>query len=146
MRALHRRLDNRSIYLHFVSDILNEGRFDDARFYVREDVITHGGPPGQEAGLAGFIAALKRLRSAFPDLTAVATQIVAEGDQVVGRFEVRGTHRGDYLGIAPTGKPVEYEEIAIVRLAGGRIAEHWAVADAKTLLNQIGAPPSGAAA
>lgn len=145
MRPLPRRLDNRSIYLHFVSDVLNEGRFDDARFYVHEDVVTHGGPPAREEGLAGFVAALKRLRSAFPDLTAVATHIVVEGDQVVGRFEVRGTHRGHFMGVAPTGKPVEYEEIAIVRLAGGKIAEHWAVTDANTLLNQIGAAHGAAA-
>jgi predicted ester cyclase len=142
MRALPRRLDNRSIYLHFVSEVLNDGRFDDAASYVHPDVVTHNGMPGQAPGLDGLVAALRRFRSAFPDLTAVATHIIVEGDQVVGRFEVRGTHRGEFMGIPPTGKPVEYEEIAIVRLAGGKIIEHWAVADAMTLLNQIG-PPEG---
>jgi predicted ester cyclase len=64
---------------------------------------------------------------------------IAEGDKVVVRNTVTGTHLGEYLGIAPTGRRVEYDEIFILRLAGGRIAETWGVVDMLAQLRQLGA-------
>jgi predicted ester cyclase len=106
-------------------------------------VVSHNPFPGQVPGIAGFVAALQAFRIAFPDLHATATHYIAEGDKVVGRFEVRGTHQGDFMGLAPTGRPIHYEEIAIVRLAGGRIIEHWAVADALAIMQQLGKSENG---
>lgn len=135
--------DNKAIYLRFVEEVLNGGNFSVASSYLAPEVKTHNGLPGQDPGVDGFVAALKSFHGAFPDLNVKVTHSVAEGDQVVGRFEVTGTHRGSFLGMAATGRKVHYEEIAIVRMAEGRIAEHWSVADALAILQQLGMSENG---
>lgn len=135
--------DNKAIYLKFVEEVLNGGNFSVAATYLAPDVTTHNGFPGQEPGLDGFVAALKAFHGAFPDLRATVTHAIAEGDLVVGRFEVSGTHRGAFLGMPGSGRQVRYEEIAIVRMADGKIAEHWSVADALAILQQLGMSETG---
>jgi predicted ester cyclase len=71
--------------------------------------------------------------------------VIAEGDKVVCRNTVTGTHLGEYRGLPPTGKPVAYNEIFIARFAGGRIAEIWGVADVFAQLRQLGLIPVGLA-
>ena len=83
-----------------------------------------------------------RLLSAFPDLRVTVEDLIAEGDKVVARDTVTGTHRGEYMGIAPTGKSITYNEIFIVRLEDGRIAETWGVVDVLSQLRQLGAMPT----
>jgi predicted ester cyclase len=135
--------DNKTLYLKFVDEVLNGGNFSVAPTYLAPEVKTHNGLPGQDPGLDGFVAALKSFHGAFPDLHVKVTHAIAEGDQVVGRFEVTGTHRGSFLGMAATGRKVHYEEIAIVRMTDGRIAEHWSVADALAILQQLGMSENG---
>ena len=65
--------------------------------------------------------------------------VLAEGDKVAVHDRLRGTHRGDFLGIAPTGRDIDVDFIHIFRLAEGRIVERWGVADTTTLLRQLGA-------
>jgi predicted ester cyclase len=129
--------DCKAIYLGFVEQVLNGGNFSVAADFLAPDVKTHNGFPDQEPGLLGFVSALKAFHGAFPDIRAKVTHAVAEGDMVVGRFEVTGTHRGTFLGMPATGRKVHYEEIAIVRLADGKIAEHWSVADALAIMQQL---------
>lgn len=135
--------DCKAIYLEFVEQVLNGGNFSVAADFLAPDVKTHNGFPDQEPGLMGFVSALKAFHGAFPDIRAKVTHAVAEGDMVVGRFEVTGTHRGAFLGMPATGRKVHYEEIAIVRLADGKIAEHWSVADALAILQQLQASEIG---
>ena len=135
--------DCKAIYLKFVEQVLNGGNFSVAADFLAPDVKTHNGFPDQEPGLMGFVSALKAFHGAFPDIRAKVTHAVAEGDMVVGRFEVTGTHRGAFLGMPATGRKVHYEEIAIVRLADGKIAEHWSVADALAILQQLQASEIG---
>jgi SnoaL-like polyketide cyclase len=70
-----------------------------------------------------------------------ATILIEEGDKVVSRNTVTGTHQGEYMGIPPTGKSVTYNEIFIARFAGGRIAETWGVVDVLSQMRQLGAIP-----
>ena len=91
----------------------------------------------QEPGLDGFVAALKAFHGAFPDLRANVTHAVADGDLVVGRLEITGTQRGTFLGMPGSGRKVRYEEMAMVRMDDGKIAEHWSVADALAILQQL---------
>ena len=67
---------------------------------------------------------------------------VAEGDKVVTRKTFNGTHKGDFMGIPATNKRVEFGIIDIMRVSNGRIAEHWAVADLMSMMQQIGVIPS----
>ena len=82
--------------------------------------------PGAE-GIKQWAAALRR---AFPDLRAIVEDEIAEGDTVVQRITCSGTHRGEYLGVPPTGKRATWQLVAIHRLGqGGKFAEHWSSAD-----------------
>ena len=72
----------------------------------------------------------------------VISRTIAEDDKVVGRTTVTGTHRGEHMGIAPTGKRIAYDEIFIFRFAGRRIAETWGVVDVYGQLRQLGAVPA----
>jgi steroid delta-isomerase-like uncharacterized protein len=83
-----------------------------------------------------------RLYRAFPDLHITVEELIAEGDKVVERDTVTGTHLGEYMGVPPTGKSVAYNEIFIMRFAGGRIAEIWGVVDVVSQMRQLGLIPA----
>ena len=79
-----------------------------------------------------------RLYRAFPDLHITVEELIAEGDKVVEKDMVTGTHQGEYNGLPPTGKSVSYNEIFIMRFVNGRIAEIWGVVDVFSQLRQLG--------
>src|SRR5262245_14886228 len=87
----------------------------------------------------GFPGAGDFLRGAFPDRVDTGVEIVAEGDMVGYLFKMQGTHKGNLLGIPPTGKKIDVYEVGIFRLIDGKIAEGWFMADEVALLRQIGA-------
>jgi len=85
----------------------------------------------------------RMFKEAFPDLHVTTEDLIAEGDTVVHRWTVRGTHKGEVIGLAPTGREVTAGGISLFRIADGRIVEHWAYADELGFLDQLGAtlPP-----
>jgi steroid delta-isomerase-like uncharacterized protein len=76
--------------------------------------------------------------TAFPDSRFTIEQMIAEGDTVVTRWTVRGSHRGELLGNAPTGKQIAVTGIHICRLLGGKIVESWSNWDALGMFQQLG--------
>ena len=81
-------------------------------------------------------------RAAFPDLHFTIEDLIAEGDEVVARLTAQGTQQGELSGIAPTGQHVTYTVMEIYRLANGKIAEQWVIADALGLRQQLGVIPA----
>jgi predicted ester cyclase len=108
---------------------------------LHPDVIDHSRPPGVAAGAAGVRQQFDGFRAAFDGFRAEILDQIAEGDRVVTRKVFRGTHSGTFQGIEPTGADVEIHVIDIVRVADGRIVEHWNVVDRLGLLAQLGALP-----
>ncbi len=106
--------------------------------FVEHEELPPGIPPGREA--------VKQLttmfRSAFPDFKATIDDIVAEGDKVVIRQTWSGTHKGEFMGVPPTGKSVSFGVIDIVRIAGGKLVEHWGQMDMMGMMQQLGAIPT----
>ena len=94
------------------------------------------GPEGQKQVLAAVLTAL-------PDLHDTIEDMVTEGDKVVTRLTFTGTHQGEFMGVAPTGKQVTVGEIAIFRIVGGKIVEGWQEVDMLGMMQQLGAIPSG---
>src|SRR5215212_10002910 len=80
-------------------------------------------------------------RRGFPDVANTIEDIIAEGDKVVARWRSRATHQGEYMGIPPSGKEVEFTGISVYRIEAGKIAESWNVEDQLGLMQQIGAIP-----
>jgi steroid delta-isomerase-like uncharacterized protein len=104
------------------------------------DFLYHGPSLLPEVrGREAFKQVLAGFRAAFPDLRETIDDQVAHGDKVANRFTSRGTHRGDLMGIAPTGKTFKLAGIDICRIVDNKIVEMWASWDALTFLQDIGA-------
>jgi predicted ester cyclase len=80
-------------------------------------------------------------RSAFPDWHEEIVELVAEGDRVAGRFRCSGTHRGEFLGGAPTGKRMDVEEVFFLRVKDGRFVDFWGLEDSLGRMRQLGILP-----
>jgi steroid delta-isomerase-like uncharacterized protein len=106
---------------------------------VDPNVLFHAPLPLDATGPQALKLVWEVLLRAFPDLQVTVEDVIAEGDKVVCRNTVTGTHQGEYRGLPPTGKAVSYNEIFIFRFADGRIAEIWGVVDVLTQLRQLGA-------
>jgi predicted ester cyclase len=85
------------------------------------------------------------LTNAFPDLRITVDDTVAGGDKVAARMTFRGTHRGPFRGLEPTGRPVEFSSIRIYRIEDGKVVQTWAEVDALGLLGQLRGSDSGPA-
>jgi steroid delta-isomerase-like uncharacterized protein len=105
---------------------------------VEPDALIRTPLPLEATGAQALQEVFARLHRAFPDLHITVEDMIAEGDKVVGRNSVTGTHQGEYMGLAPSGKSVAYDEIFIFRFAGGRIAETWGVVDVFAQIQQLG--------
>ncbi len=136
---------NKAVSRRADEELFNRGNLDVADELFAADYVYHDATSGQDwHGPEDVKRYARLLRSAFPDLQQTIEDQVAEGDRVAYRWTARGTHRGELMGIAPTGARVAFTGIAIARLAHGRIAEMWESYDALGLLRQLGAVPSPA--
>ena len=127
---------NKAIARLFVEEVLSKGqyhRFDDL---TAPNYIDHNLPPGVTArmGISGF-------RAGFPDTQFTINDMVAEGDKVVVRYELRGTHTGNFLGIPPTGRTFHMTGMSMYRIIGGKISESWVQYDQLGLMQQLGLVP-----
>jgi steroid delta-isomerase-like uncharacterized protein len=109
---------------------------------VEPDVLFHAPVPTGATGAQALKHVWAVLLRAFPDLHVAVEDEIAEGDKVVARNTVTGTHQGEYMGLPPTGKSVTYNEIFILRFADGRIAEIWGVVDVLSQMKQLGMIPA----
>ena len=111
---------------------------------VADDFVEHEGFPGLEPGKPGVKQFFALFRSAFPDLRMEPQEMLAEGDLVCARVSITGTHRGEFMGVQPNGKPIAIEAMDMLRIRDGRMTEHWGVTDSMALMQQIGAGPAPA--
>jgi predicted ester cyclase len=128
---------NKAIVRGYISEVVNKGNLAAFDGYFSPDVVMNN-----SKDLKRQLAGIQSLRSAFPDFQLVIEDQIAEGDKVVTRVTFQATHRGEYRGVAATGKQVRYSGIAIDRIVEGKVVEMWHVADTLALLQQIGAMPS----
>src|SRR6266540_2602474 len=133
---------NKEVLRAYVETIFNQQQVDRAEELVAPDYLDHAALPGQAPGLAGAKQKWAMYLAGLPDLQVTIEELVAEGDKVAVRRSYAGTHRGELLGIPPTGKQVRISGISIFRLAEGKIAEHWEQLDRLALMQQLGALPT----
>ena len=106
------------------------------------DFVQYGADPDQVSGVEELRQFFVMMRSGFPDFQVTIEDLfAAEGEKVVLRFTFRGTHQGEFMGVAPTGKRVTMAGIDIFRIADGKIAELWNQEDVLVMMRQIGAIP-----
>ena len=133
---------NKALFRRFVQEVINEKNTDKMELLLGEPWLDHNLPPGAAPGVEGMKQMMGEFFAAFPDLNVTIDQLIAEGDIVVGRMTNTGTHQGDLMGIAPTGKRVTFSEIHMVRIENGKAVEHWGNSDDLGMMQQLGVIPA----
>ena len=134
---------NKVLVRRMVEQVFMQGKTSQADEFLAPDFVEHEElPPGIPSGREGVKQLTNMFRSAFPDFRATIDDIVAEGDKVVIRQTWSGTHKGEFMGVPPTGKSVSFGVIDIIRIAGGKFVEHWGQMDSMGMMQQLGAIPT----
>ena len=134
--------ENKALVRRFIDQVLNKKNADSIGDFFAADYVEHSQIPVAEPGLEGLKQMLGMYLAAFPDLHIQIEDLIAEGDKVVGRATTTATHTGEFMGIAATGKQVNFGEMHILRISGGKIVEHWGIEDNMTMMQQLGAIPT----
>ena len=134
--------ENKAQVRRFIEEVLNKKSVDAIDEFFAPDYVEHDEMPGVEPGIEGLKQVLSMYFAAFPDLHVHVEDLIAEGDKVVGRMFTHGTHQGEFMGIAATGKQVKFAEIHIARMSGGKMVEHWGIIDNMAMMQQLGVIPS----
>ena len=134
--------ENKALFRRLIEEILNKGNLALIDELFSPDYVDHNPVPGIAAGSEGLKQMFAMFRSAFSDLRITVEDLIAEDDKVVGRVAARGTHRGELMGIAATGKQIDMGEIHIFRVVGGKAAEHWGISDDMGMMQQLGVLPA----
>jgi len=134
---------NRATVAYFLEQT-HSGHFAAVDETVAEGIVTHGFPCHSPQSRAQYKAFFEGFNAAFSNMEYRTLALVADETHVAARFFVGVDHTGEFNGIAPTGKRVEFTGQAIYRLENGLIAETWLQLDAVSFLGQIGAIPLAA--
>ena len=134
--------ENKALMRRFYDEIVNEGRADLIEQLVSKDFVEREEFPGLGTDRAGLRDFLGMMRNAFPDFRMEVEDLIGEGDRVVARLTMSGTHKGEFMGMPPSGHSFKVETIDIVRFANGQAVEHWGVTDSGAMMEQLGAVPS----
>ena len=133
--------ENKAIVHRIMEEIFNKGNVAAADELIASNFVDHNPVCGQPAGLEGLKQVVTMFRTAFPDLHCTVEEMIAEGDKVMARGTIRGTHKGEFMGVPPTGKRVRVTGIDIVRIAGGKVVERWGNFDEMGMMQQLGVVP-----
>jgi steroid delta-isomerase-like uncharacterized protein len=134
--------ENKAVFRRYVEELGNEGKleladeiFDRYLAHQSDGSVLERGPEDVKRFMGEF-------REAFPDFHSTVEDQIAEGDRVVTRWRMRGTHEGEFRGIAPTGNKLDITGIGIFRFSDGKVVESWDNFDQLGMMRQLGAIPS----
>lgn len=131
--------ENKELVRRSNDELWDEGNLDFIEGYVAEDYVEYNtASPAPIRGPDGYRQNVELVRSAFPDLEVTTEDLIAEGDKVVTRYTLTGTHEGPLMGIEPTGKKIEIEGISIGRFEDGQVVEGWSNIDVFGMMQQLG--------
>ncbi len=122
--------ENKTLIREVIEEVWNKGNVEAVDRYFSPDYVDHNPLPGQAPGPEGYKQSVGLIRDAFPDLRLTLEDILGEGDRVAFRYTMRGTHRGPFMGMEPTGNPFSVSGMIIARVAEGKAvaAESEAIA------------------
>jgi len=134
--------ETKTVVDDFIQALFTKGDLSAVDRYLAHDFVAHDPPMrGLSGDAAGFRDAAVMIRAAFPDWRSDVNLLLAEDDYVVERFTASGTHRGEFMGAAPTGRTVAMPGINIFRVRSGKIVERWGALDVLGFLSQLGVIP-----
>jgi steroid delta-isomerase-like uncharacterized protein len=134
---------NKSLMRRYFEEAWNQGNIAVLDELVAPHFTNHSPAiPGLPPGADGLKPIFTAFRTAFPDLHFTIDDMISDGEKVVTRWTLQGTHQREFMGIPPTGKQVVVGGIEMERIVGGKIVEHWLQADNMGLMRQLGVIPS----
>lgn len=129
---------NKQLVRRIWQELVNGNRQETIAELVHPDFQDHTPLPGMSSGVEGLRQRLTVLHGAFPDFHSQIEQLFGEGDRVAALISSTGTHQRDFVGAPPSGRRFSIQEIHILRIADGRMAEHWGIPDFFAMLEQLG--------
>jgi len=133
---------NKATVRRMIEQVWNEHRLDLIEEFFSEDVILHSAGLPSSSGLEATRAATAIGLKAFPDQQLTIEGEIAEGDTVAARWTATGTHKGELMGIPPTGKQFTQAGMTFYRLDNAKIVEAWFLADSLGQMQQLGVIPA----
>ena len=137
----------KTVVVHFTEEIWHKGNLGALDRFIAPDYVRHTSyfrDSGRDVvGLEPTRKSIAAMRAVFPDIHFDLHDLLVDGDKVVARWTCTGTQRGEFRGVAPTGKHVAFTGINIYPLRDGKIIERWAEEDGLSLLQQLGVPLRG---
>ncbi len=124
--------------LERMAECVNTGNLDGLDEVVDADAIDHDPAPDQKRGPEGFKEFFGTLRAAFPDLALAPVTVVADDDHVAMAYTITGTHDGEFMGIAATGKQITARGCEIVKFRDAKLIERWGSSDEMGIMTQLG--------
>jgi len=133
---------NTAALRRFYDEVMVKGNLKVIDELVADNFVEHYLPdPKAPANKAGLTQTMAQFRTAFPDLQIVVEDIIAKGDKVWAYTTMRGTNKGEFMGMPATGKKIDVKGIDIIRFVNGKAVEHWAVSDDLAMMQQLGMIP-----
>ena len=126
----------------FLETVMNQGNVEALDQFLAPTFVDHSPWTGAAPTAEGMKGSITRFRAALPDLHYTIEDEIVEGDKLVHFLTGHGTMTGPLMGIPPTGQSATWQEVHIVRLAGGLVAESWAIVDSLGMLIQFGVMPA----
>jgi predicted ester cyclase len=130
----------KALVRRFYEEAVNAGNPGAIDRFIVPNIIDHElGLAGTPDGAEAWKRDLTTFLHGFPDLIFTVEWMVAERDMVVAHVTIRGTHRGEWMGIGPTDKEVAFTATEAFRISGNKVVEYWGNTDTMSLLRQLGA-------
>ncbi|MDO8691753.1 MAG: ester cyclase [Dehalococcoidia bacterium] len=134
--------DKKALVREATYEIWNNGNFGVLEKAYTSDYVSHDTSSPEPLNAQAFKESVTLYRAAFPDMLVKVEDEILEGDMLVERWSATCTHRGEFMGLPPTGKKLSLTGISVVRLRADKIAESWENYDALGMLQQLGAAPA----
>ena len=133
----------KELVARFYEEVANQGAIDRIDDFLTDDFVDHEPFPGHDSTREGVKSFFRMLCTAFPDVRMDTVAAVEEGDRVMVRYRMTGTHQGEFMGMPPTGRHIDVEGYDEVLVSGDRAKEHWGALDGTVLMEQLGGVPEG---
>jgi predicted ester cyclase len=130
--------ENKALMRRFYEEVFNRGNLAILDELCASNFVDHNPFPGQAPGIEGVKQSFTAMRAAFPDMRVTVEDMLAEGDKVATHISFHATHRGEFMGMAPSGNEASARISDILRFASGKAVERWAVEDMSGLFQAPG--------
>jgi predicted ester cyclase len=128
---------NQAVVRRFVEEVLNKGNLAVLDEVMAPNYVNHTPFPGLPPNIEGWKAIVPMVRNAFPDVHVTIEDMIVEGDKLMFRDRAHGTHKGELFGVPPTGEEMTWMELHVIRFAGGKITDHWALGELPGVMHQL---------